>query len=139
MPRGRHRRPGLAAPKVPAMIRRSYALRMMALCAAYVVALQALLLPLSVAFGGSLDLTPCSVSTSAGGSHTPASHQTGCPCAAGCGMQCGVHVLNAPPAVAFAVLNVRVSAMTPVPEIEAVVRPADRRLPQIPRAPPAAA
>jgi hypothetical protein len=119
------------------MSRRSRTLRIIALFAAYVVALQALLLPLSVAAGGPLDLAPCVASTSVGSPHAPASHQSGCPCAAGCGMQCCVHALASPPQQQMA-LDL-VSAVTPI-SLPAMV-PAVRtfvRGPQAARAPPAA-
>jgi hypothetical protein len=111
--------------------------RIVALFAAYMVALQALLLPLSVAVGGPLGLSHCAATASVEGSPSPASHQTGLPCAAGCGMQCCSQALTGPPPIAIAVADMRASVMTPVPSIEPVIRPADRR-PQIPRAPPAA-
>ena len=103
------------------MSRRSRTLRFIALFAAYVVALQALLLPLSVAVGGTLDLTPCAAATSAGSTQTPASHQTGCPCAAGCGMQCCVHALDASAAAADRCIeSCTPVALMPLPAIDAV-------------------
>ncbi len=68
-----------------------------ALAAAYLIALQALLLPLSVAAGGALPFNLCSAHESAASPQGPTGHSTGCPCAAGCGMQCCVHALAAPP------------------------------------------
>ncbi len=120
-----------------AMSRYSRTLRIIALFAAYVVALNALLLPLSVAVGGPLDRTPCVASTSIGGSQAPGSHQPGCPCAAGCGMQCCVHALSGPPHQQVTVGLA--SAVTPIPF--PALTPAVRtfvRGPQVARAPPAA-
>lgn len=110
--------------------------RIVALFAAYVVALQALLLPLSVAAGGPLDASLCTAAASAEGSPSPASHQTGCPCAAGCGMQCCMQALASPPQFAVALGQTRISAMTTAPAFEPVIRLA-MRSPQVPRAPPA--
>jgi hypothetical protein len=119
------------------MSRRSRTLRIIALCAAYVVALQALLLPMSVALGGPLDLTPCTVSASIGSAHAPANHQTGCPCAAGCGMQCCVHAFAPPPPQQIAFDLVSSVAPIPLPALVPAVRTFVRG-PQAARAPPAA-
>jgi hypothetical protein len=112
------------------------ALRIIALFAAYVMGLQALLLPLSVAAGGALGFTICSSVASVGSPQTPTGHDTGCPCAAGCGMQCGAHALAPPPQVAIAELtrDAHVAASLP-PKIEIVHRPVVRG-PQLPRPPP---
>jgi len=110
--------------------------RIIALAAAYVVALQALLLPLSVA-AGPFTANLCAVGTSVDGSPSPAGHDPGCPCAAGCGMQCCVQTLDRPPQIIAVKLGVtRAIAMTPAPTIVPVIRMADRS-PQVPRAPPA--
>ena len=111
--------------------------RLVALAAAYVVALQALLLPLSVAAGSAFDSSLCIAATSVDGSPSPASHDTGCPCATGCGMQCCMQTLAGPPPVMVALSLTRAIAMPPAPAIEPVIRLADRS-PQVPRAPPAA-
>jgi hypothetical protein len=119
------------------MIRRSRALRIISLCAAYVVALQALLLPMSVALGGALDLTPCTVSASVGSAHAPG-HQTGCPCAASCGMQCCVHAFGGPPQQRIVLDFARAVAPIVFPTLVPAVRSFVRG-PQVARAPPAAA
>jgi hypothetical protein len=112
--------------------------RLIALLAAYVVALQALLLPLTVAAGASFDGSLCSAVSSVESGHQPAGHDTGCPCAAGCGMQCAAHSLAGPPPVASAVrAQTRFSMIAPEPAIEATLQPA-RRSPQAARAPPLA-
>jgi hypothetical protein len=106
-----------------------------ALAAAYVIALQALLLPLSVAVGGSPYFSLCSAGASVASSQSPADHQSGCPCAAGCGMQCCVHALAGPPHTSIALDITRAGAPLRPPAIERVVRPA-LRSPQLARAPP---
>lgn len=112
--------------------------RGIALIAAYVVALQALLLPLSVAAGGPFAASLCAAASSADGWPSPAGHDPGCPCAAGCGMQCCAQTLAGPPQVISVKLDLaRVIAMTLPPAIEPVIRSTDRS-PQVPRAPPAA-
>jgi hypothetical protein len=108
--------------------------RFIAVFAAYTVALQALLLPLSVAIGGPLGNTLCGASVE--GSPSPVSHESGCPCAAGCGMQCCIHALGGPPEIAVAIAEMHVGAVAPAPYLAAVSQPNDRRGPQIPRAPP---
>jgi hypothetical protein len=108
--------------------------RFIAVFAAYVVALQALLLPLSVAVGGTLGNSLCAAST--GSPPSPVSHETGCPCAAGCGMHCCIQALSGPPQITFVISDMQVGAIAPALYILAVSRPIDRRGPQIPRAPP---
>jgi|BarGraIncu00222A_1022003.scaffolds.fasta_scaffold72344_2 hypothetical protein len=108
-----------------------------ALAVAYVVALQASLLPLSVAAGSPFHSSLCAAAAATDGSPQPTGHDGGCPCAAGCGTQCCVQSLAGPPQVAIILAPRRAIAMTPMRAIEPVIRPADRS-PQIPRAPPAA-
>lgn len=109
--------------------------RVIALAAAYAVALQALLLPLSVAIGSSPAL--CLSSGSAGGSQAPAGHGPGCPCAAGCGMHCGIHAAAAPPDGLPTLLFFGAGSALPLPAIEQAQARALRH-PQLARAPPAA-
>lgn len=111
--------------------------RIVALLAAYLVALQALLLPLSVAAGANFDSSLCAAASTADAPQPPARHDTGCPCAAGCGMQCCGQALAGAPPIAIALALTHACAPTPAPAIEAMVRPAGKG-PQIPRAPPAA-
>jgi hypothetical protein len=110
--------------------------RIVALAAAYVIGLQALLLPLSVAAGG-MFVPLCSGQASVGTAQTPLGHDNGCPCAAGCGMQCGVHALAGPPAnvIAFGAFGVA-SQLPPLAIVAAP--PAAEHRPQLARAPPAA-
>ena len=110
--------------------------RFVALLAAYVVALQALLLPLSVAAGTQFSSSLCV--TLADGSHPPGSHDNSCPCAAGCGMQCcGQALIASPSVVARRGARRTASRFEPFPAIEPVLRTAGKG-PQIPRAPPVA-
>jgi len=108
---------------------------LIALAAAYVVALQALLLPLSVAAAGPLTAALCASSAQADGS-APV-QQSGCPCAGGCGMQCCGHALTPRPPIVVGAAYSCAGTIAPAPQPVAVVRPADHR-PQIPRAPPLA-
>ena len=101
------------------------------------VALQALLLPLSVAAGSPFATSLCAAAASADGAPPPANHDSGCPCAAGCGMQCCAQTFVGPPQIMVTPGVTRAVTMTPAPVLEPVVRMADRS-PQIPRAPPAA-
>jgi len=103
-----------------------------ALIAAYVLALQALLLPLSVAaapFAGGL----CAAAQTNDG--VPG-HTTGCPCAAGCGTHCCGAALTMPPADGVRLIVTSFKAARPAPIFIPAAR-AFRRSPQIPRAPPA--
>jgi hypothetical protein len=108
--------------------------RMIALAAAYLVALQALLLPLSVAAGSPFMAPPCASSASQPASQ-PANHDTGCPCAAGCGMQCCAQALVAPVPVVAERIPVIVYTAAPLRAFVAVAHAPDRS-PLNPRAPP---
>ena len=112
-----------------------YARRLVAWCAAYVVALQALLLPLSLAVANTVDLSLCVTASKTDG--TPASHPTSCPCAAGCGMQCCVHASNGVTQAASTAADLQSGVIVPPPDIILAAQPHDLRRPQIPRAPPA--
>jgi hypothetical protein len=111
--------------------------RIIALAAAYLVALQALLLPLSVAAGVAPDFSLCAAAASVASPQSDAGHPTGCPCAAGCGMQCCVHALTGPPQTLIALGLTQAGALLPPPAIDPVIRAAVRS-PQLARAPPAA-
>jgi hypothetical protein len=116
------------------MRKRQVSRRLIGLAAAYLVALQAFILPLSLptAAAGALclSLADHSAPAPAGGDH-------GCPCAAGCGMQCHATALS-PGATA--------SLPAPRPRVAAVLAPLPRtqssglstRGPHMPRGPPAA-
>src|ERR1019366_560387 len=96
--------------------------RVIALAAAYVVALQALLLPLSVAAGGPFESSLCAAAAPVDHASSPAGHDSGCPCAAGCGTQCCVQTSVAPPQVTVAYLHNGFSVIAPLPSIEAAIR-----------------
>jgi hypothetical protein len=109
--------------------------RIIALTAAYVMGLQALLLPLSLAVGGSPAGTLCTSSGSHGSSVPSDRSDTGCPCAAGCGMQCGVHAAVPPQHVVTLAFFGAATSLAP-PAIEQAPTLALRR-PQLARGPPA--
>ena len=111
--------------------------RLLALLAAYVIALQALLLPLSVVAADPFATSLCTAVASADGSQPAASHDNSCPCAAGCGMQCCAHAFVAPAQIGFVVVEVYAWAQTLAPALEPINRLAEQH-PQIPRGPPAA-
>ena len=109
--------------------------RIVALAATYVVVLQALLLPLTVA-AAAVPMAEGLCLTASADTGAPVGHGTGCACAAGCGMQCcGQGMLGAAPG-AFAVALTDFYVLAPAPVLDPVTRTAMRR-PQIPRAPPA--
>ena len=110
--------------------------RLIALLAAYVVALQALLLPLTVAAHPILGDSLCASAT-ADGAPQPAGHDTGCACAAGCGMQCHAPVLAGPAPITFDAHRAGVSTVAATPLIVAAVR-SPSRTPLVARAPPSA-
>ncbi len=109
---------------------------MFALAAVYVVVLQALLLPLSVA-AGSPFLGPLCVSSASEPAGQPAGHASGCACAAGCGMQCCGFGLAAPAPVFSERAPAKFYAQ-PAPPAPVGVERTPIRSPLIPRAPPAA-
>lgn len=109
--------------------------RLFALAALYVVVLQALLLPLAVAAGSPYAEGLC---ISAGAdTHGPAGHDTGCPCAAGCGTQCcGQGLSGAAPNV-LTIAPRLTGILTPTLALAPFPQTGERH-PQNPRAPPAA-
>jgi hypothetical protein len=112
--------------------------RWIALIAAYVVALQAVLLPLSALAAGPFDASICSAHATRDRAPLPADSQSGCPCAAGCGMLCCAHAVLAPePAIIARGAEVFGLAALPRLRPTRVVRAPDWR-PQAPRAPPRA-
>jgi hypothetical protein len=112
--------------------------QIVALVAAYVVALQALLLPLSLAAGASPHFSLCASATFAASPHSGDGHGgSGCPCAAGCGMQCCVHALAGPPQAVILLALTNAVRLAPLPKL-AQVSPPRPHSPQLARAPPAA-
>jgi hypothetical protein len=104
-----------------------------ALIAAYLIVLQSLLLPMVVAVGVVTDTGICS----AVGPQSPASHQTGCPCAAGCGMQCCAQALAGPPQAFPTIALTRAGARMSAPPLAPIIRLAARSR-QLARGPPEA-
>jgi hypothetical protein len=96
--------------------------RFLALLAAYVVVLQALLLPLSVAAGAVFDAALCATSSSAE-NHQPAGHDSACACAAGCGMQCCAPALAGPPSSEFAFVSGEIGILATPATLKAVSKP----------------
>lgn len=109
--------------------------RIIALVAAYVVALQALLLPLSVA-PPPPDASLC-VSANSASPHSGGGPGTGCPCAAGCGAQCCVNAMAGPPPAVVIQVPVAIATLAPPRVIVSAARPHLHR-PQLARAPPVA-
>ncbi len=110
--------------------------RLIALVAAYLVAAQVILLPLSVAAASPMLSSLC-VASSGGAGHGPAGSDGGCGCAAGCGVLCcAPGVLNTPPAE-FRLPAQVLRVLAPVPTFDAGIH-ADNRGAHHPRAPPLA-
>jgi hypothetical protein len=101
--------------------------------AAYMVALQAVLLPLSVAAAAPFATSRCAPVSDAG-NDSPVS-QSVCPCASGCGMQCCAHALALPAPIVFGAAHAYAGAAAREVLLFGVVRPVTH-CPQIPRAPP---
>lgn len=112
--------------------------RLIGLVAAYLVALQALLLPLSMpptaAFAGAPGML-CLTGPSADPAQHPADHDQGCPCGAGCGMQCHAPALAAAPPAGLAAPPSQVSAVSH-PALRDVAPHRSVRVAQMPRGPP---
>lgn len=110
---------------------------MLALFAAYVVALQALVLPLTVAAFAMPEAGLC-VTVAGEVSPPPVSHNTGCACAAGCGMQCCAQSFAAPPEQSGIALRAAQADVVVLPHATLVAVPSSDGTPHSPRAPPAA-
>jgi hypothetical protein len=106
-----------------------------AVFAAYVVALQALLLPLSVLAG--VPGSALCLSAASNGAGQPADHPNGCPCAAGCGLQCCAQTSVLPPQIVIARAAAQVTAL-PAAHLAEQFRPARDFASHHPRGPPAA-
>lgn len=117
------------------MRKRPVSRRLIGLCAAYLVALQALILPLSMPaaanYAGGLCIT------APDGDAPPAGQDHGCPCAAGCGMQCHVPALAAGLAASMESPQRAVASVLVPQRLEAFSARAFHG-PQMPRGPPAA-
>ena len=113
------------------MFRSAFSRRLPALLAAYVIAFQALLLPVAVVAAAPLGGAECQTANASGGEDGG-----GCPCAAACGMLCCAQALAAPPQPGFTLLvQAFTSFRAPAAEHAAVIP--DERRPQVARAPPA--
>lgn len=108
--------------------------RLIALAAAYLVAAQTVLLPLSVAAASPLLNTLC-VSSSSGTGHGPAGSDNGCGCAAGCGIQCCAPAALDGPVANFRAPPVLAQVLAPVVLFVAGFRAEDRGWHR-PRGPP---
>lgn len=110
----------------------------MALAAAYVVALQLVLLPLAVAAGNSLASPLCSEIAESRANPAvpnPVHSTTGCACASGCGVQCCAPALLSPPSAAVAIDRTPLVVLAPK-AIAAIPGFVSWHGPQNPRAPP---
>jgi hypothetical protein len=119
------------------MRKRHLSRRLIGLLAAYLVALQALILPLSmpaVAQAGGLCITARDDSAPA---HLPTGQDHGCPCAAGCTMQCHAPALATGGAASLPMLRIAVAAVLVALTPPALPAPLARGA-QMPRGPPAA-
>jgi len=110
--------------------------RLIALAAAYLIAAQAVLLPLSVAAASPLLNTLC-VSSLDGAGHGPTGSDKGCGCAAGCGMQCCAPAALDGPAAAFQAPPAVAQVLAPVVAFVTSLRAEDRGWHR-PRGPPTA-
>jgi hypothetical protein len=116
----------------------SYLRRLLAVAAAYVVALQLVLLPLTLAAANPLSGPLCSQAASnASAPVDPLKADTGCACAAGCGMQCCAGSALVPPSSAHVVDRNALWTLTPAAVSDAAAL-AELRSPHNPRAPPVA-
>jgi hypothetical protein len=111
--------------------------RLIGVLAAYLVALQAVVVPLSIAptaaFAGSL----CLSDHSSDPARPPAGHDQNCPCCAGCGLLCHAPALAGDTADLFPALRLRAAIIVVPALVAAAPRPA---IPfaQMARGPPAA-
>lgn len=116
---------------------RRFSGRIIGLLAAYLVAFQALAMPLSMTPAAAVGESLCLGGHAGGPAPHPAGHDQSCPCCAGCGLICQApalaggeaHPVPAPPLQVAAVVAPVARAAVPL----AVVHVA-----QMPRAPPAA-
>jgi hypothetical protein len=110
--------------------------RLIGLLAAYLVALQALILPLSMPAAAIHGAELC-VTAPDGPAPPPAGQDHGCPCAVGCGMQCHGSALAAGTAESLPAPTFALAVLLAPPPVLQSRAPAARG-PQLPRGPPAA-
>jgi len=108
--------------------------RLLALAAAYVVALQLALLPLTVAAGPARSAPLCS---ELAGTSDPVKADAGCACAAGCGVQCCAPGYPAAPTAAVSLERKPAGVLGPAPTFVSFAVGQERG-PHNPRAPPSA-
>jgi len=119
------------------MRKRHLSRRMIGLLAAYLVALQALILPLSMPAAAGVGGLCITAQDNGAPAQSPAGQDHGCPCAAGCAMQCHVPALAAGAAASVATPLMAVAdVLRPVPAAQSPGPLA--RGAQMPRGPPAA-
>jgi hypothetical protein len=119
--------------RIAAMTESARSRGFIALIAAYAVALQTLLLPLSVVAGAQSS----GLCLSAASSGQPAGDHSGCPCAAGCGLHCCAQASALPPQITIARAVGQIAALfRPYPGEQSL--PARDFESHHPRGPPAA-
>jgi len=111
--------------------------RVIGLLAAYLVALQALAMPLSMPPTAALGESLCLGGHAGDPAQHPAGHDQGCPCCAGCGLLCHAPALAGGEADPVLAPPVRVAAMVAPAAPAAAARPVIH-VAQMPRGPPAA-
>lgn len=119
------------------MRRRRFKGRLIGLLAAYLVALQALGLPLSIAPTAAFAAHLCLTDSSGAPAQNPRDQDRNCPCCAGCAMQCQQPALDAAlPAAVPAPKPQVIGVLAAAPP--AAAPPLAVHLAQMPRGPPAA-
>jgi len=114
---------------------RRFSGRVIGLLAAYLVALQALAMPLSMPPTAALDEGLCLSGPSGEPARHPVGHDENCPCCAGCGLLCHAPTLAGGTVDPLPAPHARVSIVfVPLPLVGAT-RPAVR-IAQMPRGPP---
>jgi hypothetical protein len=118
------------------MRNRHFSRRLIALAAAYLVGLQALILPLSLPAAAAHGVGLC-ITTADGSVPAPAEQDHGCPCTAGCGMQCHVPALGSGASASLAAPRQRIAGVLVPASLTQSPAPMPRGR-QMPRGPPAA-
>jgi hypothetical protein len=116
---------------------RGFGGRVIGLLAAYLVALQALAVPLSLAPTATFGESLCVSEHSADPARQPAGHDQNCPCCAGCGLLCHAPALAGGTADLFPALRLRAAVIVVPAPVAAAPRPAVH-FAQMARGPPAA-
>jgi hypothetical protein len=119
------------------MSARRFSGRVIGLFAAYLVALQVLAMPLSIAPTAALGGGLCLSDHSADPARHPAGHDKNCPCCAGCGLLCHAPALAGGIADPNPAPQLGAAAIVAPASVAAAPRPAVHSA-QMPRGPPAA-